>query len=407
MSEIALLFLIYDNLTHYDRFQPLVESCNTYIHVKDPAKTTQDIQKYFIPNTVETKWGDYSIVAATIELLKASYRNTDNKWFVLLSQDTYPIINSVTDLEQFISTDSNASSIFQLIGKSAINKDKSIWKTSQWWILSREDVDIILRNYEEFNKLFKNEYKTFLDTKININAAPDEIYFLTLLKYYDSEYIFKNTPIIYTKWLKHVVQKHPTVFNNLLSTDANEIQKSRPPFIRKTLYSFQNKVSNFKRNVYVFYIGSKTVQDEKYTDLINDETASIILITSIPLDQVNDQLLANSIQIFSIVWNFYYECVLNLLDILPVRECESIYFVGDEFDMSKLTTNFDTRQRKVKLPKPNMEFTNKGNFINDDQFYVIADTQGGKTFIKSKKTIFYVRRTRRKISTVTTSSHKK
>ena len=383
MSEIALLFLIYDNLTHYDRFQPLIESCNTYIHVKDPAKTTQDIQKYFIPNTVETKWGDYSIVAATIELLKASYRNTNNKWFVLLSQDTYPIINSTTDLEQFISADSNASSIFQLIGKSTITQDKFIWKTSQWWILSRDDVDIILRNYEEFNTLFKD--KTFLDTKIKITAAPDEMYFLTLLKYYDPAYIFKNSPVIYTKWLKHVVQKHPTVFNKLLSTDANEMQKFRPPFIRKTLYSFQNTVSNFKRNVYVFYIGSKTVQDNKYTDYINDENASIILITAIPLDQVNDQLLANSIQIFSIVWSFYYECVLNLLDILPIRECESIYFVGEEFDMTKLTTNFDIRQRKVKLPKAKMEFINNGNFINDDQFYVITDTQGGKTFIKSRK----------------------
>jgi hypothetical protein len=381
MSEFALLFLIYDNLIHYDRFKPLLESCNTYIHVKEPEKTTQDIQKYFIPNTVETKLGDYSIVAATIELLKASYRNTDNKWFVLLSQDTYPIINSATDLEQFIYSDSNSSSIFQLI----INQDKLIWKTSQWWILNREDVEIILTNYEDFNKYFKDEYKIFLDTKIKINAAPDEIYFLTLLKYYDPAYNFKNTPVIYTKWLTHVVQKHPTIFNKLLSTDVIEIQKNKPIFIRKTMPSFQNKVSNFKRNVYVFYIGSKTVQDEKYTDYINDENASIILVTSIPLEEVNDQLLLNSIQIFSIDLNFYYECVLNLLDILPIRECESIYFVGEEFDMTKLTTNFDTTQRKIKLPKPKMEFINNGNFINDDQFYVITDTQGNKTFIKSKK----------------------
>jgi hypothetical protein len=390
MSEIALLFLIYDNLTHYDRFKPLIESCNTYIHVKDPAKTTQDIQKYFIPNTVETTLGDYSIVAATIELLKSSYREPDNKWFILLSHDTYPIVNSAADLEQSISSHSNTSSIFQLIGRSKINDDKFVWKTRQWWILFREDVEIILRNYEEFNKLFKDQYKTFLDTKINISAPPDEIYFLTLLKYYKPAYVFKDATVMYTKWLKHVVQKHPTVFNKLLSTDANEIQKVRPLFIRKTLDSFQNTVVQFKRNVYVFYIGPNTVQDTKYTDYINDETASIILITSIPLEQVNDQLLKNSIQIFSIDLEFYYECVLNLLDILPIRECESIYFVGDEFDMSKLTTNFDTRQRKVKLPKPNMEFTNKGNFINDDQFYVIADTQGGKTFIKSKKQSFMI-----------------
>lgn len=391
MSDIALLFLIYDNLTHYDRFQPLVESCNTYIHVKDPAKTTQDIQKYFIPNTVETKWGDYSIVQATIELLKSSYRNTDNKWFVLLSHDTYPFINSITDLEQFIVSDANVASIFKLVGKSAVNQDKFIWKTNQWWILKREDVEIILNKYEEFNALFKDEYKSFLDTKIKISAAPDEIYFLTLLKYYNSAYLFKDAQVIYTKWLENVVQKHPTVFNKLLSTDANVIQKTRPPFIRKTLVSFQNKVADLKRNVYVFYIGSKTVQDmSKYMNFINDENSSILLITSIPLDQVNDQLLLNSIQIYSIIWKFYYESVLNLLNILPINECESIYFVGEEFDITKLTSSFSTDQRRVKLPKFNMEFINNGKLINDEQFYVIDDKRGNKTFIKSKKIPLHV-----------------
>ena len=82
MSHICLLFLTYSNIIHLNKFTDLFDNCNVYIHPKFPDKVNESLKKYIIPNLVETKWNDKSIITATIELLKVAYNNEKNNLLV-------------------------------------------------------------------------------------------------------------------------------------------------------------------------------------------------------------------------------------------------------------------------------------------------------------------------------------
>jgi len=124
-NNISLLFLTYSKITHINAFNNYLEKCNIYIHPKYPDKVNKDLQKYIIPNLVETKWGDKSIINATLELLKEAYKNKNNKWFILCSEDIFPLV-TYDNLSKYLS--SQKYSIFDVM-------DNSKNKTSQFWSL--------------------------------------------------------------------------------------------------------------------------------------------------------------------------------------------------------------------------------------------------------------------------------
>ena len=196
MNSICLLFLTYSNITHIDAYDSYLENCNIYIHPKYPENVVSSLKKYIIPTLIETKWGDKSIIHATLELLKESYKNNDNKWFILCSEDMFPLVN-YTNLSQYLT--SQKYSIFDVM-------DNSKNKTSQFWALKRDDVSKILSNKSRWNEIFD---------RIPKKTAVDELFFLPLLKLIDPNYKFTNSKFCYVKWFKNFISKHPTTFNCL------------------------------------------------------------------------------------------------------------------------------------------------------------------------------------------------
>jgi len=139
-NNIALLFLIYDKINK--KMCKFIKKFNIYIHAKYIDKMELEYKKYLINDIIETKWADISIVDATINLLKESYNNINNKFFILLSQDSYPLYNPNIFIEKLNNILDNSNlSIFYLI-----KQNKKIYKSSQFWILNRNDVKFILEN---------------------------------------------------------------------------------------------------------------------------------------------------------------------------------------------------------------------------------------------------------------------
>ena len=173
MKTISLLFLTYSNPIHKQQLEDFMINCNIYIHPKYPENMDSTFSKFVIPNLIQTKWGDKSIIYATLELLKTAYQNNNNQWFILCSEDIYPLVD-YTNLKEYL--DTNKLSIFHTL-------DKSKNKTSQFWALNREDVKIILSNPNTYESIFKD---------IPRKAAFDELFFLTLLKKLKSNYNFNE-----------------------------------------------------------------------------------------------------------------------------------------------------------------------------------------------------------------------
>ena len=89
--KFAFLFLTYDNINNSEHIIKFIDKDNLYIHPKFPGNLKSNLKKYVISDLVKTEWGKYSIVKATINLLKEAYKNKDNEYFILLSSDSYPI----------------------------------------------------------------------------------------------------------------------------------------------------------------------------------------------------------------------------------------------------------------------------------------------------------------------------
>ena len=283
MNKISLLFLTYSDIQHIRAFSDYLENGNIYIHPKYPDKVDKTLKKYIIPSLIETKWGDKSIVNATLNLLKESFKNNDNKWFLLCSEDIFPLL-TYNKLFDYLSKQSH--SIFDII-------DPSKNKTSQFWALKREDVSKILTN--------QNKWNTIMD-KIPKKSATDELFFLPLLKLIDNSYQFTDLKFCYVKWFQNFVSKHPTTFNCLLQDDLTAIKTNNSCFVRKTYKHFKNTLCPEKPLTILLVYGSESITN--YNLFLRDfsEIANIYILSM--LDKVNNSELTNiCCQTYYVVWN--------------------------------------------------------------------------------------------------------
>ena len=326
LSEgIAALFLTYDNI--YGFMDKCLENMNIYIHPKYPDKVDNKYRRYIIKDIIETSWGDMSIVRATINLLKSALSNKENKWFVLLSGDTSPTYHTSEELFYFLAR-SNGRSFFD------VNPNYSN-KTSQWWILNRKDAETIVNS--EIIKL--DIEKT--------DGAPDEFYFLTLLKKKDPEYEFNNFKSTYTEWLPNVTTKHPVTFNKLLINDIDSIRNYGSFFIRKTLegFNFNSEDSiygSLQSQVFVLTIGSETNQSELISKIGLFQKAGFFILALIPVGEINKEITRRCIKIYSVIYGLLGASEDSLRSILNI----TTYILPEKFDYSKITSkeNIDVNE---------------------------------------------------------------
>ena len=368
-KSISLLFLTNTNIIHKNAFNDYVQNCEIFIHPKNPQKVDKIWQKNIITNLVKTQWGDRSIVMATLNLLKAAIQKGAVQWFILCSEDMYPLM-TYQQLNEYLQT--QTKSIFQIM-------EEETNKTSQFWTLSRTDVETILK---------KQEYNEIIFKKIPPKASFDERYFLNLLKHENPNYEFTDSPICYVKWLGGgIVAKHPTIFNCLLPNDIEIIQEKKCCFIRKTNKYFRNEPCPMKEYNILIVHGTKSPLS--YTKFVYDfkDLANIFVLCL--KDGVTDKdLMRNARQTYFSVWSMVEEALQ------AIQIAGNLVIVKEEYDLQNLksvlmggkqdpliSANFDTttilfpstQKNAVPIMNANQELLNYAVIESDDIYQSFQD----------------------------------
>jgi len=226
--KIAFLFLTYNDLKQYtlwENYFKQAKNYNIYVHPKFPTQVTNPLLiKRIIPNIIETKWGDISLVEATINLLEEALNDSkENNKFILLSDSCIPV-STFDDMYKFVTKNDNSyltavsnhkSRYNKLKNKSYISK-KEFRKQHQWMMLNRRHAQLIVdtrQNTRFFSDMF----------------APDEHYFVNTLKHYNQSFI--NHCITYVDWVDQIY--HPRIFKLVDVSLAEQLQKNNYFFLRK------------------------------------------------------------------------------------------------------------------------------------------------------------------------------
>jgi hypothetical protein len=354
----AFLFLTYDNFTHPDKIWEFTKTQNIYIHPKNRELVSPIFRPYIIDSVIETKWGESSIVDATIHLLSESYQSEDNTWFVLLSQDSYPLHSFDTFEKKIAKISPEEKSMFNL--KS---ENRGLSKTSQWWILNRNDVKIILENNLKYRREFQMGKKS--------DGAFDEFYFLSLLRAFNTMYEFINIKVMYDDFQEGTIQKSPKIFNKLLKYDKNEIEKNESLFIRKVTPKFTMETYVTKRNLIIVYIGTETDQIKILGNVGID--TDLIILSSIKLELIHPDIVVRSICLIQIIYTFVLDTILSLSSSKYITIWDSVLYTTEKYDLS----NIYSLETLIEDKLPFDGLTN-----NPKQFKFVNDKNGNVAFHK-------------------------
>jgi len=349
----AFCFLTYDNFTHPEIIWDFTKTENIYIHPKYPEQVIEKFKPYIIDNLIDTEWGHTSIVNATLNLLKTAYFNTNNTWFILLSQDSYPIYTYNTFVSKFNKVKDGNKSMFHLYNDPPLTGKDEFTKTSQWWILHRDDVELILNNNTKYEKRFSLKFG------VNSKTAFDEYYFLTLLKWINPKYEFVNMAVMYVDFLQGTIQKSPKIFNKLIQSDIDNIAISESFFIRKVSPVFTMKLYTPQKKLNVIYIGTETNQN-KLSLALKDDT-DIIIISAIEAGLIRPYIFKKSICVIQIIYKFFYETIIALNNSGYTDSWESVLFTTEKFDLSEPYKKTDSIKRE--LPYTSTPSTGKIAFL--------------------------------------------
>jgi len=343
IGNIAFLFLTYGDLTFNDVMEKYVENRPVYIHPKYEVKHPF-FSKCVIDKHIETKWGDMSIVDATLALLEAAIKRRETEWFILLSEDIYPM-RSVVELDQFLELSPKQSMFYQDSPEPFVGKNGQVWKSHQWWILHRTDVEWLTNS---ITKQMTDHIRSLISGVENAVGAYDELFFLTAFKTYIPNYSFISFRPTYAKFLQNVIIRNPITWNRLTFKDQINIKEAKSFFIRKVSKFFISKPIVVQDELRVVFIGSKTNQ-HKLLSLIDNETSDIVIFAGIPLDNIHPGLIEKSIYICPIIWKFVYQSFASLsAELESSTNWSRILFIDEQFDYEKLSN--PESSEKVALP---------------------------------------------------------
>ena len=275
-KKIAYLILAHTDPTQLERLiNALNFNCNFFIHI-DKYSSIEPFQKLNLPENVSfvqkrerVNWAGFSIVKATINLIKAAIDSGDNySHLVLLSGLDYPIkpAQAISDYlvsnpnKQFIRftymQDSEdyymgmltkyffrdifpfipnrqfrriARYLSEKITKPLNRKYFSEFKPcagSQWWALSLDCAKYILNFVEQRPDVVSYYKHTF---------APDEHFFHTIVAnspYFD-QIVYEKNKLTGPHNFANLHIIHPTLVKVYTKDDFDEIQKSNKFFVRK------------------------------------------------------------------------------------------------------------------------------------------------------------------------------
>lgn len=165
-KKIALCFLIYDKINNEQLWYDWLKNVDTqkytiYIHYKN-NKPLKYFEKYKLKDTIETSWGDISVVLAQILILKKALTDANNMHFIWLSQSCIPLKSfeytyNYLKLDKSYFNISPDEQVFPRANKCLkyIKKSK-IKKHNMASIINRKHSELFVKNENNIKKWFKD-----------------------------------------------------------------------------------------------------------------------------------------------------------------------------------------------------------------------------------------------------------
>ena len=102
MGKVAFLNLTINSFNQHKLWKTFfnegdINSFNLYIHPKE--RKSSIFSDYYVDNIVPTSWGHFSLVEATIELMKAGLEDQENEYFTLISDSHFPLYDLDTTVD--------------------------------------------------------------------------------------------------------------------------------------------------------------------------------------------------------------------------------------------------------------------------------------------------------------------
>jgi hypothetical protein len=202
---------------------------SVYVHAPPtfPNYTESSMWKgRLVRHRVTTIWGSHTLVEATRNLLWEAYRDPLNTRFVLLSESDIPLYDPLTFYQQLQAETKSRVDTCRHHKTSPWRWDPHMesgdtrmtfhhWrKSSQWFTLIREHVDLVLRDefvYRKFERYCWSAWDA-VRRRWYRDCFSDEHYFATLLavENRDKEGVCESGGVAYKEWQGKAA--HPTVF---------------------------------------------------------------------------------------------------------------------------------------------------------------------------------------------------
>ncbi len=170
MKKVAFLNLSYNSFNKNDIWKAFFDqgdqnSFNLYIHPKDDSQCV--FSDYFIDNRVETAWGHFSLVEATIELMKSALKDKDNEYFAIISDSHFPLY-SLDKVTKLIEKNYNKMTFSTHGAISTKRKSQKVLKhgvqgnhnfnlynaVCQFFVCRRKDAIRFIETFEHYSKFF-------------------------------------------------------------------------------------------------------------------------------------------------------------------------------------------------------------------------------------------------------------
>ncbi len=232
-KKIAFMFLIYDEINQEELWKKFFEKAdknkyNIYIHFKNHKKSDY-FDRFKLKQTVDTKWGDKSLVEAHNLLLKEALKDVNNEHFVLLSNSCVPL-KTFDHIYNYLKQDYSYYGMIDEWNKTERNTyaelfipSKYICKAHQWSILNRKHGQLLVDKEKEYIDWFP--------------IVPDEHAHITFLYYNHLHNEIKKTHkddenTTYTFWYDHR-DNSPQEYLSISNDDVTKLVNTPCLFGRK------------------------------------------------------------------------------------------------------------------------------------------------------------------------------
>ena len=212
---------------------------NLYIHPKERKPSI--FSDYYIDNLVPTAWGHFSLVEATIELMKAALEDEKNEYFTLVSDSHFPLYDLDTTVE-LIKKRYKKTTFAKHFSFHTKVKSQKVFKEGvtgydfgeynavcQFFVCRRKDVEKFVETFEYWSQFFVKEKVIFAD----------EFYFWGIAKQLGMDFEMGQATT-YSDWSIRMnndgtQDRNPRAFKKLSEGELDTYRKSGYIYARKIM----------------------------------------------------------------------------------------------------------------------------------------------------------------------------